>query len=137
MKKAKHPKYTALKLLKEVLADVNDRKPSQEEMLKEVKMMNFKIRPVDGDIFNMMTKNVGFLESLWRIGRIEKIVIKAKDRLSFEEKELFFDYLDELEMQMQTKYDKLLDTVIPDEKKKAKLITLEVFKEAKFKKDIN
>ncbi len=137
MKRSKTSKYTAFRLLKEVLSDVNDKKPSPDEMMKEIKMMNFKIRPIDGDIFSLTTKNVRFIESLWRIGRIEKIVIKAQDRLSTDEKELFFDYLDELELQMQDKYGKLLDNLTPDEQKKLKLITLEIFKEVKFKKDIN
>lgn len=137
MKKQKSGKHTALQLINEVLSKVRNKKPSIEEMMREVKMMNFKIRPLHGDIFALASGSSSFLESLWRIGKIEEVVTRAMAELDGRERRLFFDYLEELENQIHDRFIPGGEHLTAEEEGKLRLIRLEIFREAKFKKNIN
>ena len=137
VKKSKVAKNSALYFIREVIDEVNLVNPSTDEMIADIKMMNFTLRPLSGDIFSLAERQLGLLESLWKIGKIEEIVTRATDSLSADERIVFFNYIDSLEAQMQNKIAESINKLSPAEQKKFKLVKLEVFRKEKLKKDIN
>lgn len=89
-------KNNVLQLIQKVKKVMERQVPPQEQMIQEVKMMNFKVRPLLGDISLLMRKKSGFLEAVWRVGSIEETVSKNICKLDREEQELFFRYLEKL-----------------------------------------
>ncbi len=92
----------AFDLIQEITSEF-DHLPPQEVMVQEIKMMNFKVRPVSGDIFHFKQKEQSFLESLWKMGRIEEIVAQKVPLMNKTEQESFFTYLENLQMQLKGK----------------------------------
>lgn len=91
--------------------------------MQEVKMMNFKIRPILGDISLLGKRNDGFLEAIWRIGRIEEVIAKDIHTLNTKERELFFRYLEKIHGSIQR---------IPSFKEEAEIVEFELIKEQKY-----
>ncbi|HLC94677.1 MAG TPA: hypothetical protein VJH96_03870 [Patescibacteria group bacterium] len=89
-------KNNVLQLIQKVKKVMQRQAPPQEQMMQEVKMMNFKVRPLFGDISLLMRRKSGFLEAVWRVGSIEETVAKNICKLDRQEQELFFRYLEKL-----------------------------------------
>ncbi len=130
-------KNSALFFIKEVMTEVTTIKPSAQEMLRDIKMMDFKVRPVSGDLFALAMKQTGLLEQLWRIGKIEEIVRRAIMSLNSHERGLFFNYIDTLEKQMHEETSKEMQRIQRHDGKDHQMVTLEIFKEAKRQKKAN
>lgn len=127
-----------LDLIKKITLEVENARPSRERMIEDVKMMNFKIRPLIGDIFELTRKEVGFLESLWKIGKIEEIVAGGINELNNREKEIFLRYLENFQKQMERRISSIIKQLPPEESKNINILELEVFKEKKRdKRDLN
>lgn len=137
IKKQLSTKKTALQFIREVVSHIEKIHPNREQMLHEVKMMNFKIRPVSGDIFKLAKQNNNLMESLWRIGKIEDVVMRAYDNLDRRELKTFFNYMDHLEAQMQYKIIGSVDDELDDVQKDLRSITMEVFRERPLKRNVN
>lgn len=125
----KKKKLTALDLIKKIDSQIEKARPSKEEMLEDIKMMKFKIRPVTGDIFALKDKDIGFLQSLWKLARIEELVAGQVERLSGGEKEIFFSYLEDLQFKTEEKIALAIRRLPVKEKKNIKVLELEVFRE--------
>lgn len=122
-------KLTALDLIKKIDSQIEKARPSKREMLEDIKMMKFKIRPVTGDIFTLKDKDIGFLQSLWKLARIEELVGGQVERLSGGEKEIFFSYLEDLQLKTEEKIALAIRRLPVKEKKNIKVLELEVFRE--------
>lgn len=136
-KKITSEKNTAFHFIQEVMREVTMIKPTTQEMLRDIKMMDFKVRPVMGDLFALAHKQTGLLEQLWRIGKIEDIVRRAITTLDGNERGLFFNYIDNLEREMQERASKELHELPLQDGEKQRLVTLEIFKEAHKRKKVN
>ncbi len=130
-------KATALQFIHEVIAGVKNSNPSVEEMIRDLKMMKLKIRPLSGDLFSISEKQSNFLESLWKIGKIEEIVHRAVEKLDDNEMTIFFDYIDNLEKQIHDTYSQAVDAMSVEEQERLRVVKLEIFRESPIKKDIN
>jgi hypothetical protein len=126
-----------LELIKRITVEVENAKPSKERMIEDVKMMNFKIRPLVGDVFQFIKKEVGFLESLWKIGKIEEIVTGGLPELNNEEKMVFLRYLDGLQRQMEKTPTSIIKQFNPEESKNINILELEIFRENRRKRNPN
>jgi len=127
-------KNKVLDLIKKITFEIESAKPSKKQMIEDVKMMNFKIRPLIGDVFDLVKKEVGFLESLWKIGKIEEIVSGGVSKLNNEEKEIFFRYLDDFQNQMERKISSIIKDLPAEESKNMRVLELEIVKERKKQK---
>lgn len=137
MKKTKnHQNNRVLELIEKITQEINNIRPSKEKMLEEIKMMRFKIRPVVGDVFEVAKKEEIFLESLWQIGKIEQIVSGAVEKLTKKEKEMFFQFIENLQSQMEEKIASFVSSskMSFNEKKGITILELEVFKDKNFNK---
>ena len=130
-KKNAPEKNTALYFIQEVMTNVDMAKLNRADMLRDIKMMNFKVRPLSGDLFMLAQKHTGFLEQLWKLGKLEEIIHRAMISLNSHEQHLFFNYIDMFEQKMK-EASRLEIANIPDtEEGHEHMVTLEIFKEAK------
>ncbi len=131
-------KNKALELIKKITIEVENARPSKERMIEDIKMMNFKIRPLVGDIFELVKKEVGFIESLWKIGKIETIVAGGINELNKSEKETFLGYLEDFQNQAKRRISFIAKQLPPEASKNMNVLELEVFKEKKrYKRNLN
>lgn len=80
---------------------VLDNKPSFREMCEDVRMMRFKVRPVQGDIAELNFKNISFIETLWSLGKLDEFYQEHVDDLTKKEKQVFYTIFDGLYHQYQ------------------------------------
>lgn len=121
-------KRSAVDLIRRIATEIEGVTPAKQTMIADLKMMNFKIRPLSGDLFSLSTTpDMAFLLSLWRIGKIEEIVKTALQTLDDIEMESFFDYLEWLEERLQH-HPQNVQASLTDNTK-SQLVKLEVFRD--------
>ena len=112
-------------------------KPTTNQMFKEVQMMKFKIKPIQGDLMSFNLKNEQFIESLWSLGKLDEFFYKEFPILSGKEKVVFMKFFDSLYFKYQ---QQLNQTNLQQRRltlKKTGLLELEIYKERKLKKQVN
>lgn len=122
-------KTNVIDLIKKVDEEIKNIRPEKEKIVQEIKMMNFKIRTLSGDIFTMRKERASFMEALWKIGKIESIVNKALLKLNSKDKKLFLEYFFNLQRQTQEKIASMIEKKSPDDYQDAKVFEFEVFKD--------
>ncbi len=127
MKKTKKLVNNIFFLIKEI-DQVIKNKPSYEEMLREVRMMNIKIRPIKGDLTNINLYNKKIVELLWSLNKLEGFINDKNLFLKPSEKKILVDFFESLIKKyereiVKTEIDKNL---LSD---KLNIIELEIFKE--------
>ena len=112
-------------------------KPTINQMFEEVRMMKFKIKPIQGDLMSFNLKNEQFIESLWSLGKLDEFFFREVPALSKKEKEIFIKIFDSLYF----KYQQQLNQANLQQRKvtltKTGLLELEIYKERKLKKKVN
>lgn len=128
----------AVELIRRVTDEVENIRPTPEQMFNDIKMMKFKVRSISGNIFDLGNQQFGFLESLWRVAKTEEIITGAIDGLDYKEREVVFRFLDNLEMSAQEKISAMIDKLPHEDQQKAKILRVEIFREPRIKKtDLN
>lgn len=101
MKKDNISNATAQDFIRKISVEIEQVVPSQNEMIAEIKMMRFKIRPLVGDLFSLSGSHRGpLITSLWKLGKIEETMHSAFETLDQDEMDDLFDYLDELQKKL-------------------------------------
>lgn len=122
-------------LFKSFKQDVLDKKPTHEQMMREVYMMRFKIRPLQGDVSKLNFSNSTFVETIWQLGKMDDFIEKHLRKLDKKQEYAFFHYFDGMYKQLQDTLNSLHfggqkgDLFI-----KRDFIEMEIFKERKNKK---
>ncbi len=129
-------KYTAdiLYILADFKKNILEKKPPIGEMLDEVRMMRFKIRPLQGDVSLLNLKEDKLIETLWNLGKLEELYQKHNGRLTPQQKNIFFNFFDEVYHKFQNQLNKLnlrssTQIEIPS------TIEMEIFKDDTFKRN--
>lgn len=89
------------------LEKILKQKPPQDQILKEVQMMKFKIRPVFGDISLLNFKDLQLIEALWGLGKIDDFFKKEMSKVSVREKETFFQLLNQMRGKLESQINKI------------------------------
>lgn len=76
-------------------------KPPVNVMYDEIRMMRFKIRPLQGDITLLNLKNERLIETLWQLGKLDDFFQREFKRLSNPQQEIFFNFFEELHSKLQ------------------------------------
>ena len=118
-------------MIESLILDIDQKNPSREQMLSDIKQMNYRIRPVGGDIFILAAKHNHLLKSLWKLSKIEEVVIRAADTLDEGQRSIFFGYIDSFENRMQRYILESMEKLSKTEQLSLKTMTLEVSREAK------
>lgn len=114
------------------LQKILTQKPSQEEMLKEVQMMKFKIRPVYGDLSLLDFKNLPLVEALWGLGKIEEFFYKEVKKIDGRDQQTFFRLINQIKNRLETQLNKIsfkTSVTVPQ------MVEMEIFKERPRKKN--
>lgn len=125
-----------LVLLEMFQKNVLQKKPILAEMITEVHMMKFKVKPVQGDFSDINFKDTQFIEILWSLGKLDEffqaqyVNIKEKDRNTF------FTYFDSMQKKFQEELNRLNLRQDPNHGKPATL-EMEIFKERPKNKKVN
>jgi len=117
---------TALDIIRYITTEVEGKKVPLEIMISDVQMMKFKIRSLFGDISMIEHLERDFIESLWRIGKIDEIVSSNIQDLDEDEREVLFEYMDSLEQNVR---DTMKRSFHVHGAQKDGVLKLEVFKE--------
>lgn len=94
-------KTDVFEIITEFQKNLLHKKPSIDEMSKEVSMMKYKVRPVIGDISVLDFKNPEFIEALWSLGKLDEFFHKQATNISEEELDLFQRLVDEMRFNFQ------------------------------------
>lgn len=138
MKKTRETKTNlVLEIITRIKNEVDISKIDKQEMIRELKMMNFKIKPIIGDLFQVVQKQEIFLESLWKIGKIEEIVSFYKDKLTNEEKDILFHYLESIKSQDEKNLISQLNQRSLEKGEKVSVFEIQVLKKSPSKKNLN
>jgi hypothetical protein len=113
-----------------------DNLPPVEKMYEEVRMMNFKIRPLQGDIALLDLNNTRLIEVLWKLGRLDEFFQKEFDRLNPRQKEVFVNFFDGMHSKFQQQLGKLSlkNEQLP---KETPFFEMEIFRERPINKKPN
>lgn len=112
-------------------------KPNTNQMFEEVRMMKFKIKPLQGDVSAYNLKNEKFIESLWSLGKLDEFFHKEFPLLSKKEQEIFLRFFDNLYFKYQQQLNQINLQPAKMMTTRTGLLELEIFKEGKLRKKIN
>ncbi|PIY71837.1 hypothetical protein COY87_04055 [Candidatus Roizmanbacteria bacterium CG_4_10_14_0_8_um_filter_33_9] len=123
-------------LLEQFQKNILGNKPSIDQMIKEVQMMRFKIRPIQGDFSYLNFQNSRFIEILWSLGKMDEFFNRRPSSLSSKQKGIFFNYFDSMYRSFQDELNKL-NLKLPRTGKNPSVFEMEIFKEKKPNKKVN
>ncbi len=104
------------------------KKPALDEMISEVRLMNFKIRPVSGNISTLNFKNMEFIDALWSLGKLDEFFRVEFPKIEDADKDIFFRLVEEMRTNLQQRLNKsqLIKAVSREEQM---FFEIEIFKE--------
>jgi len=123
-------------LLEQFQKNILGNKPSIDQMIKEVQMMRFKIRPIQGDFSYLNFQNSRFIEILWSLGKMDEFFDNRLSSLPSKQKGIFFNYFDSMYRSFQDELNKL-NLKLPRTGKTPSIFEMEIFKEKRPNKKSN
>lgn len=108
-------------------------KPPMEKMYQEIKMMRFKVKPIQGNLTEVNLNNLEFVKTLWSLGKLDEFFQKEFYRLSAKKRDLFLKIFDDI----YSKYQQDLNKINLQWNKgihKKHILEVEIFKDIKKKK---
>lgn len=109
------------------------KKPPHKLMMDEVRMMKFKVRPMQGDILLFNLQDGRLIEILWSLGKLDDLFHNKYQKLSQKDKGVFFRIFDSMYQKLQLELGRInlrrdkVSSVSPT-------VEIEIFKEQKQKK---
>jgi len=98
---------------------VLSQKPESQDMIHEVRMMNFKVRPISGDISDLDFSNTEFIDALWSLGKLDEFFQKEYRSIKSRQKGVFYRLIDDMRACFQLQLNKArIETVESSEKHK-------------------
>ncbi len=107
--------------------DVLGNKPSRNQMADDVRMMKFKIRPLQGDVSLLNLNDSTLIEMLWNLGKLEEFYSQQSRGLNFNQREIFLRFFDNMYGQFQDQLNKI--NLRSKTEKASSTIEMEIFKE--------
>jgi hypothetical protein len=107
--------------------DVLNKKPSTSQMYDEVRLMRFKIRPLNGEITMLDLKNHNFIEMLWGLGKLDEFYQGHIEKLPHDQRQIFFRIFDELYQKFQQELNKV--NLKKEEIRESSSFEMEIFKD--------
>ena len=124
-----------MKLFRSFKKDVLDKKPTHNQMVRELSMMRFKIRPLQGDVSKLNFSNSTFVETIWQLGKMDDFIEKHVGKIDKKQENAFFHYFEGMYKQLQ---DTLNNAPFGGQKGdlqiKRDFVEMEIYKERKNKK---
>ncbi|GIW64357.1 MAG: hypothetical protein KatS3mg092_0290 [Patescibacteria group bacterium] len=106
-----------------------EKKPSFEEMFTQIKMMKFRLKPIQGSLINFDFQNKKFVEILWSLGKLDEFFMKKiNDFQNDEEKERFFQFFTQICNNYQEKLNKIPVSKIQNNFDNINILEVEIYK---------
>lgn len=106
-----------------------EKKPSFEEMFTQIKMMRFRLKPIQGSLINFDFQNKKFVETLWSLGKLDEFFMKKiNDLKNDEEKERFFEFFSQIFNDYQEKLNKIPVSKIKKNFDNVNILEVEIYK---------
>lgn len=105
-------------------------KPTVDQMYDEVRMMKFKVRPLQGDISVVNLHDKNFIEILWSLGKLDEFYHFNVEKISQSELDTFYKMVDE----MYDKFQEELNTLDLKQERfpqSASSFEMEIYKDGK------
>lgn len=119
--------------VKEFRNTVIENTPSKEVMTYEVRMMNFKIKPVVGEVFDIDFENEEFIEALWRLGKLDEFFQSEIQNLNKSERPIFFQIVNNMKSIFQNRLNRIHATVFDIESQPNRELEVEIIKDNNWK----
>lgn len=111
-------------------------KPTDQIMFEQVRMMRYKIRPLQGDISILDLKNKKFIEILWNLGKLDEFFNKRKNFLNKRQREIFYSFFEGIYAKLQHQLNHL-DLKFDQNDVSSSIIEMEIVREISRKKKLN
>ncbi len=106
-----------------------EKKLSFEEMFTQIKMMRFRLKPIQGSLINFDFQNKKFVETLWSLGKLDEFFMKKiNDLKNDEEKERFFEFFSQIFNDYQEKLNKIPVSKIKKNFDNVNILEVEIYK---------
>jgi len=134
----KRKEIDVMGLIREFQTSVLNSAPSFEQMLADVCMMRFKVRPLQGDISVLNISNHTLVETLWRLGKMDAFVELHGNGISKKNMKTFYHYFDSLHKHLQERLNnvQLIERKKTHQPQQPSILEMEIFKE-KGRKKVN
>ena len=111
-------------------------KPSLEIMMDEIKMMNFKIRPLSGDFSIINGMDIKLIEMTWNLGKLDQLYREKENLLKSKDRKLFMKFFESLHEKFQKDlgFTKLKNI---EQSEQSNILEMEVFREAPRRRMVN
>lgn len=139
MRVKKKGKFEIAKILTEFQQSVLNNRPSFSQMFEEVRMMHFKVRPLNGDISQLQTLDTRLIEALWNIGKFDEFFKLQKSKLTRNEQNMFLKYFETLYSRLHKEVGGLSQehSHLLDDASSTNIIEMEIYREGINKKQVN
>jgi succinate dehydrogenase flavin-adding protein (antitoxin of CptAB toxin-antitoxin module) len=108
------------------------KKPSATKMFQEIKMMKFKVRPIQGNLSEVNLNNFEFVSILWSLGKLDEFFQKEYYRLTEKKQNLFIKIFNEIYEKFQQDLNRI-NLQRERNSRKVHSLEVEIFKEIKDK----
>lgn len=111
-------------------------KPSLDIMMDEIKMMNFKIRPLSGDFSVINGMDSKLIEMIWNLGKLDQLYREKENLLKSKDRKLFLKFFESVHEKFQKDLG-LLKLVNNEQLDSSNVLEMEVFRETPRKRRVN
>ncbi len=111
-------------------------KPSLEIMLDEIKMMNFKIRPLSGDFSVINGMDSKLIEMIWNLGKLDQLYREKENLLKSKDRKLFMKFFESLHEKFQKDLG-FMNIKNVEQSEPSNILEMEVFREAPRRRMVN
>jgi hypothetical protein len=136
----KKRRYEIAQLLTQFQKDIVDRKPTFAQMCDEVRMMQFKIRPLQGDVSNLYIQSHKVVEAIWNLGKFDEFFRKERSNFSQGEQDIMLNYFEKLYARFQKELTGIAGVAVEHQHSdfgSTNVIEMEIFREYPRKKQFN
>lgn len=109
------------------------KKPGSQEMIHDVRMMNFKLRPLSGNVSDLDFSNFDFIDALWSLGKLDEFFREEYDSVSDDEKDAFYRLVDDIRVNFQQQLNKANIASIDFEETPKQMFEVEIIKDNNLK----
>lgn len=112
---------------------VLEKRPSKKQMIKDLSVMSFKIKPLSGDITRLKFDDPDFVYALWSLGKLEEFTFSQIKNLVDEEAEIFFKIVDTIRAGLEQKMGQASFPKIIKGRRKKTRFEVEIIREVETK----
>lgn len=124
----KHSGEDVVETITRFKRNILEKKPDQPQMFVEVRMMKFRLKPIQGDISMLDLRNTKFIETLWELGKLDEFYHEYIHKVPIKQKQMFFRLFDDLYQKTQNNLN-MVNLRLENEKETPPFFEVEIFKD--------